>query len=312
MAIYLTNRDGGKTDEEGHYQFLASGFTGNVLDGLTLVQQSPLSMKLNLTAGNARIPYGGYAYTAYVKAGQTHEVTFGTANPSNPRIDRVVLYVDRTEARQIVTPNNPDIVKVAVVAGTPAGTPTRPSDANVNTAVSNNPWIDLADVRINAGVTQVTTANVTDKRIMAMALIPPKGVTADKIDFTTFAVKSAHNPSTISLSNSNQNLASGGLSVNLSVAESCSAFVSVSIGVYSGADFEFRPQIRVDGTVVSSLEPAASAGGGRAAVRSYSDVISLTAGNHIVSAGVLIASASSPSIQANGARIAVIVFGSSV
>lgn len=183
--IYLTNRDGGKTDEAGHYQFLASGFDGNVLDGLTLLQQSPLGMKLNLTAGNARIPYGGYAYSAFVQEGETEEVQIGTANPSNPRIDRVVMYIDRAMARQTVNPNNPGIAKIAVVAGTPAGTPVRPSDVSVNAAVGNNPWIDLADVRVNTGVTQITTSNVTDKRVMASAVLGPNAVTADKIDFTT-------------------------------------------------------------------------------------------------------------------------------
>lgn len=187
MTIYLTNRDGGKTDEAGHYQFLASGFSGNVLNGLTLVQTNPLGMKLNLTAGNARIPYGGYAYSAFVQEGETHEVQIGTANPSNPRIDRVVMYIDRAMARQTVNPNNPGIAKIAVVAGTPAGSPVRPSDVSVNTAVGNNPWIDLADVRVNTGVTQITTANVTDKRVMASAVLGPKAVTADKIDFTTFS-----------------------------------------------------------------------------------------------------------------------------
>ena len=180
--IYLTNRDGGKTDEAGHYQFLASGFNGNVLNGLTLVQTSPLGMKLNLTAGNARIPYGGYAYSAFVQEGETHEVQIGTANPSNPRIDRVVMYIDRAMARQTVDPNNPGIAKIAVVAGTPAGTPVRPSDVSVNSAVDNNPWIDLADVRVNTGVTQITTANVTDKRVMASAVIGPKAVTLPKLN----------------------------------------------------------------------------------------------------------------------------------
>ena len=183
--IYLTNRDGGKTDEAGHYHFLANAFTGNVVKGLTLAVSSPLSMKLKVQAGDARVPYGNYAYTVFIDDSNGYEITFDTADPSNPRIDRVVLYVDRAATPSPATPNNPGIAKIAIVKGTAAGSPTRPSDITVNTAVSNNPWIDLADVRVNAGVTTIDSAKITDKR--SLYQVPTSGiaesaVTANKIE----------------------------------------------------------------------------------------------------------------------------------
>lgn len=184
MAIYLSNRDGGKTDEQGHYKFQTNAFTGNVLDGgLLVTQNSPLAMNVKVSGGDARIPYSDYAYTAWIPAGAPETVTVTTANPSNPRIDRLVMYVDRGETPSSATANNPTLCKLMLVAGTPAGSPSRPSNGTVDTAVSNNPYIDLADIRVNAGVTQITDADITDTRVLVGAPIANGSVTAPKIDF---------------------------------------------------------------------------------------------------------------------------------
>lgn len=161
MAFFLSNRDGGLTDEQGHYRFQTNVWDGNVIGGgLQVTQNSPLGMSVLVGAGDAKVPYGGYAYTAWNDAAVA--VTIQTANPSNPRIDRLVLYIDRAETPQQVNPNNPGIPKLMVVAGTPGAVPARPNSTAVNSAVgATNPWIDLADVRVNAGVTQITNANIT-------------------------------------------------------------------------------------------------------------------------------------------------------
>lgn len=183
MAIYLSNRDGGKTDEQGHYKFQTNAFTGNVLDGgLLVTQNSPLAMNVKVSGGDARIPYSDYAYTAWIPAGSPETVTVTTANPSNPRIDRLVMYVDRGATPSSATANNPTLCKLMLVAGTPAGSPSRPSNGTVDTAVSNNPYIDLADIRVNAGVTQITNANITDTRSMLSSVLKNGAVDRTKID----------------------------------------------------------------------------------------------------------------------------------
>ena len=68
-----------------------------------------------------------------------------------------------------------------LVAGTPAGSPSRPSNGTVDTAVSNNPYIDLADIRVNAGVTQITDADITDTRVLVGAPIADGSVTTAKV-----------------------------------------------------------------------------------------------------------------------------------
>jgi|GEM_PF-5348848 len=176
MALFLSNRDGGKTDEEGHYRFQTNVWNGEVANGLNVAQNSPLGMSVIINEGDAKVPYSDYAYTVW-STGDTASIT--TADPSNPRIDRIVLYVDRSETPQTANPNNPGIPKIAVVAGTPGSSPSRPSDGTVDTAVSNNPWIDLADVLVGTGVTQITNANITDTR--ELIEVPALSVPSDAL-----------------------------------------------------------------------------------------------------------------------------------
>src|SRR5690606_8329630 len=171
----------GLTDEEGHYKYLAAAFTGNVISGMSVEQNSPLGMSVVVSGGDARVPYGNYAYSVWIPSGSPETATIPTADGSNPRIDRIVLYVDRSEDTQQVTPNNPGIAKIAVVAGTPGAVPVRPSDSDVNSAVSNNPWIELADVLVGTGVTQITDANITDTRVMAGPVIPNGYIDTDTL-----------------------------------------------------------------------------------------------------------------------------------
>lgn len=176
MALFLSNRDGGLTNEEGHYRFHVKAWNGNVLAGFAAVQNSPLGMSVLVGEGDAKVNYSGYGYTVWNDANVS--VTVTTADPSNPRIDRLVCYVDRGNTPQSVTPNNPGIPKFMLVPGSPAGVPTRPNNAAVNAAVgASNPWFDIADIRVNAAVTTISNSNITYTRVPASPVIPPGAIT---------------------------------------------------------------------------------------------------------------------------------------
>lgn len=77
--------------------------------------------------------------------------TISAADPSLPRIDRVVLQA---------TLSAPASVAVVIKTGTPNASPTAPS-LTQNTST----WeISLAQVRVNATVTSLSNSNVTDER----------------------------------------------------------------------------------------------------------------------------------------------------
>jgi hypothetical protein len=89
----------------------------------------------------------------YYDSTDQETLTIATADLSNPRIDVVVLRLDPT-ANSIV---------LAVVAGTPASSPTVPALTQTVGGVYEFP---LAEVRVNAAVATIAPANVTDVRYL--------------------------------------------------------------------------------------------------------------------------------------------------
>jgi hypothetical protein len=187
MTLYLSNRDGvggtSLTNEEGHYRFQTQSWTGNIVmgsgDELAVTQNSPLGMSVLIGTGDFKIDTTGYSYTGWNSASLV--ATVSTANPSNPREDAVVLYVDKSENTP-GTANNPGIIKQMVVAGTPAGSPVAPDDTAISTAVgAGNPYIRLANVTVGTGVTQITNANIASTRVLAAPKLPANSVTTTAI-----------------------------------------------------------------------------------------------------------------------------------
>ena len=93
------------------------------------------------------------------------QLTVTTANPSNPRIDRVVVTIQDayyTGASNTVT--------FQVIAGTPAGSPVAPS-----TPVDS---LSLATIAVAAGATSITNANITDTRVDVTTNLPVGDISA--------------------------------------------------------------------------------------------------------------------------------------
>jgi hypothetical protein len=87
------------------------------------------------------------------------QLTVTTANPSNPRIDRVVVTI--LDAYYTGSSNT---VTFQVIAGTPAGSPVAPS-------VPQNS-LSLATIAVAAGATSITNANITDTRVSVTTNLP--------------------------------------------------------------------------------------------------------------------------------------------
>ncbi len=79
-------------------------------------------------------------------------LSLSAANVTNPRIDRIVLRKDSTSAVRACS--------VVIKTGTPAASPAAPGLTNADGIEE----ISLAQIRINANVTTITTANITDER----------------------------------------------------------------------------------------------------------------------------------------------------
>jgi hypothetical protein len=108
-------------------------------------------MNLSIDLGTAVVPSSaGVTNGCYrVTAVSASTVTVAAADPTNPRIDLVVAGVQDNG-------NSTSYSYVGLVTGTPAGSPSPP-------ATPSNAIV-LAQVRVNAGVSSITSGNITDLR----------------------------------------------------------------------------------------------------------------------------------------------------
>lgn len=172
MGRFLSNRDGGKTDELGHNFVLKKAFTGNVVSGFVTSQAGTPALTVEVTAGQALIEDGDKKYEVWADSTQT--ITIATPHVSNPRKDYIVAYIDKSETPNPATPNNPTIYKFASVAGTPAGSPSVPSVGQIQSAIgAANPYMIIAEVLVGAGVLTITNGNITDRRVVLQSSLVP-------------------------------------------------------------------------------------------------------------------------------------------
>lgn len=87
------------------------------------------------------------------------QLTVTTANPSNPRIDKVVVTI-----QDAYYTGSSNTVTFQVIAGTPAGSPVAPA-----TPVDS---LSIATIAVAAGATSITNANITDTRVSVTTNLP--------------------------------------------------------------------------------------------------------------------------------------------
>lgn len=137
------------------------GVTGST--DLAVTQNGTPNMSVNVAAGRAFIRSGNAssiaAATYAAMNDATVNVAISAADPTNPRIDLVVIQVRDTNYGEAASD-----ARLTVVTGTPAASPAVPA----LTSFPNS--LVLAQVAVAAAVTTITNANITDKRTRAHAL----------------------------------------------------------------------------------------------------------------------------------------------
>ena len=142
--------------------------TGIVTSGSMAVSaNSPVGMSVLVASGWAAIVGTTQAnmgtYMAYNDA--TDTLAIATADPTNPRIDRVVVTVN--DAYYSGATNN---VVLSVLTGTPAGSPTAPATP------ANS--ISLATIAVAAAALSIGSGNITDTRVLVTTNLPTGDITA--------------------------------------------------------------------------------------------------------------------------------------
>lgn len=164
-------KNGGETDEAGwqhwltdiHSAGIALGTNPAALQGTQHAGGANMSLDIQNGAGAILSQAATYPYWVWLSGGPAN-ATVTAAHPSLARIDCLVMYVDES-VTQNTTANNPGAMKFVTVAGTASGSPVAPSGATIQAAVGgSNPYYILANIAVAAGVTSITTSNITDLR----------------------------------------------------------------------------------------------------------------------------------------------------
>jgi hypothetical protein len=170
MSNLFTLRTGaGLIPEDGVLQVITDLVaTGGVLRpsvDFIVAQQTVADMTVK-TGGNGHRAYiKGATGNAYpVNSDGSHNITITANSSGNPRIDSIILYIDKAVVLSS-TDDGRGVAKLVAVAGTPAGSPTAPDSTAIGAAIgASNPYIVLANVSVASGATSITTANITDMR----------------------------------------------------------------------------------------------------------------------------------------------------
>lgn len=171
MSKLVLNRDPGKVDEYGLQLQLQRLFSGEVADGLMVTQDSGSNMSLRVKAGSGRIPTGSYPshywYQFAVDTADPGELVTGAAsNASNPRLAYLIAWIDKTgvAGSSSITNQAGNMLKFSVINGTPGSSPNEPTTGQIEAVTTTNPYIVLALIQIGTNVSQLTNADIVDRR----------------------------------------------------------------------------------------------------------------------------------------------------
>ncbi len=146
------------------------GVFTNILNELEVVETDPVSLSVKANSGWGWIQGFWYHNTAFLTK------TLAAADPDDPRIDRLILRLDRTTDFTIT---------LEVLTGTPGAVPVAPT----LTQTADIYEISLAQILVGATETSVSDAEITDERTYAAI---PKAIDADTLTEITGAVLKAN------------------------------------------------------------------------------------------------------------------------
>lgn len=133
------------------WQMFGDGVVAGAVSGDFAVTYDGAGLDVDIAAGYALVRGVGVTNPA------SRELNLAAANPTNPRIDTIVLDLDRTAG------DTEGKIVLKVKTGTPAPSPVAP-----NLTQNTTTWqVALADARVNANAT--TVASITDRRVLLPA-----------------------------------------------------------------------------------------------------------------------------------------------
>ena len=169
MTLYTLRSGGTAHPEDSFLQYFSdlvvlSGVKDLSTDAHFKVTEKGGGADMSVDIATGRAMIRGTSSNVYpARNTATINKAIGNNASGNARIDAVVVYIDLAASPDAGSTN---VAKTLVVAGTPAASPTPPSDSDIQTAVGgSNPFLRLAEVAVANGAVTIVNANITDKRV---------------------------------------------------------------------------------------------------------------------------------------------------
>lgn len=181
---YVAYRDNNAwTSERGAGKFmdlfiksgtLGKGDKGAIINGMKVIPGSSAMQVIiqandgtsTATDGHCIIKYDDYSYLCWQDSNYT--LTLDGSSQSMTRISYIVAYIDRDQEyeKEDKIIESPSVLKFVEVKGSEASTPATPTRTQIQEVVGvNNPYIILAEIKISAGTSTITSAMITDRRV---------------------------------------------------------------------------------------------------------------------------------------------------
>lgn len=184
MARKVFNMAGGMHSAAAYSAFENAVYKGTCRaseDAFKVTAKS--GMTVTVAEGDGLIDTGE-KFSRRVQIDAAENVTIPVADTTYDRKDLLVLFVDNTVKPNLeVVDNVNNILKLKVVQGTPAASPSEPTESMIQSAIgATNPYMRLAVITVKANATAVTTANIEDARPAS-----PNVYFAPQIEHTTIS-----------------------------------------------------------------------------------------------------------------------------
>jgi len=251
--------------------YATSGIIGT--SSLAVTQATAPAMAVQVAAGWGAI-VGSFTtnmgvYQFYNDAAA--QLTVTTANPSNPRIDKVVVTI--SDAYYTGASNT---VAFQVIAGTAAVSPVAPTTPTDS--------LSLATIAVAAGATSITNANITDTRVNVTTNLPVGDLT-EVAAGTGITVTSGTGPipsvaltTPVAVANGGTGITSFGTGIATFLGTPTSANLAAALTDETGtgaAVFAGAPTLT--GTVTASGDITLSASGAFGSIKDFQTLILMSA-----------------------------------
>jgi len=168
MANKVFNMAGGLHSAAAYAAFEDALYGTCVAGDASFQVSAGTGMNVTIAQGNGLISTGT-GFARRIAADAPNTVAVSAASTANPRIDAIVAYIDNSVTPTTsVVDNTNGVLKFKAVTGSPAATPSNPSDAAIQSSVgAGNPYMVLAYVTVPKNATAISTGTFTDARKIA-------------------------------------------------------------------------------------------------------------------------------------------------